>query len=167
LLKIRLSRTGKKKQPSFRVVVQEHTSPIKGRFVEALGFYRPAEDPKVFNVDVDRVKHWISVGAQPSDTVAVLLKKQGLEGMDKFIEARNKKAKKKKAAPEETKQAAPAPAPAEAPVAPVAEEAPVEEPKAETPAEPPQESPKEESPVAPEAPVEPAPEAPAEEPKSE
>ena len=114
LLKIRLSRTGKKQQPSYRVVVQEHTAPIKGRFVEILGFYRPADNPKVFEVDVDRVKHWISVGAQPTDTVAVLLKKNGLDDMDKFICPRNKKAKKKKEpeepaeAPEEKTEEAPA-----------------------------------------------------------
>ena len=85
MLKIRLSRTGKKRQPSFRVVVQEHTAPIKGKFVESIGYFRPADDPKVFSVDLERVKHWLSVGAQPSDTVAVLLKKEGIEGLDKYI----------------------------------------------------------------------------------
>ena len=96
MLKIRLSRTGKKKQPSFRVVVQEHTAPIKGKFVEELGYYRPADDPKVFKVNTERIKYWISVGAQPSDSVAVLLKKDGLDGMEKYIEPRDKKRKKKK-----------------------------------------------------------------------
>ena len=78
MLKIRLSRTGKKNQPSFKVVVQEHTAPIKGKFVEELGFYRHAENPKVFKVNMERIKYWISVGAAPSDTLAVLLKKEGL-----------------------------------------------------------------------------------------
>lgn len=113
MLKIRLSRVGKKSQPSFRIVVQEHTSAVKGKFIEALGYYRPATKTKDFSFDTDRVKYWLSVGAQPSDSMAVLLKKQGVEGMEKFIALRNHK-HKSKSAPEE---AAPAPAPA-APAAP-------------------------------------------------
>ena len=158
MLKIRLSRTGKKQQPSYRLVVQEHTAPIKGKFLEVVGFYRPADDPKVLEVDLERVKHWISVGAQPSDRVAVLLKTEGLEGMEKYIGPRNKKRRKKKEVeekPEAPAAATPAPAPeapaeeAPAPEAPVEEapkeEAPAEEPKAEeAPAE---ETPKEEVPV--------------------
>ena len=131
MLKIRLSRTGKKSQPSFRVVVQEHTAPIKGKFVESLGVYRPSSTPKEIKIDLERAKYWISVGARPSDTVAVLLKKEGVDNMDKFIAPRDKKRKKKKEVPEEeVKAAAPAPA-AEAP----AEEAKAEEPAAEAPAE--------------------------------
>ncbi len=144
MLKIRLSRTGKKAQPSFRVVVQEHTAPIKGKFVEELGFYRPADDPKVFKVNTDRVKYWISVGATPSDSVAVLLKKEGLEGMEKYIAPRDKQRKKKKEGKKEEKPAAAPPAeeakPAEAPKEGAPAEAPKEEaPKAE---EPPKEEPK-------------------------
>ncbi|MFH1284767.1 MAG: 30S ribosomal protein S16 [Candidatus Peregrinibacteria bacterium] len=163
MLKIRLSRTGKKSQPSFRIIVQEHTAPLTGKLIENVGYFRPADDPKKFEVNMDRVKYWISVGAQPSDTVAVLLKKEGLEGMDKFIEPRNKKRKKKKV----TEAPAAAPAPAE-PAAPAAEEpkaeapaAPaVEEPKAEEPAAPAAEEPKAEEPAAPAA-EEPKAEAPA------
>ena len=156
MLKIRLSRTGKKSQPSYRVVVQEKARAVKGKFIESLGFYRPAEDPKVFQVDIERVKHWISVGAHPSDTMAGLLKRhENLEGMEKFIEPRNKKAKKKKAQPEEEAPAAPAAPAAEAPAA----EAPKEEPKAEEPPaeEPKAEEPAAEEPAAPEAPAEEAP----------
>lgn len=164
MLKIRLSRAGKKAQPSYRVVVQEHTAPIKGKFVEQLGIYRPTDDPKVFTVDADRVKHWISVGAQPSDTVAVLLKKEGFDGMDKYIGDRTKQGKKKKEEEEET--AAPTAAPAEG-----GDAAPAEEPKAEeTPAEEkPAEEPKAEEAPAEEKPAEEpkAEEAPAEEPKAE
>ncbi len=137
MLKIRLSRTGKRNQPSFKVVVQEHTAPIKGKFIEELGFYRPAEDPKVFEVNVERIKYWMSVGATPSDTMAVLLKRDGMEGMDKFIAPRNKQAKKKKEA--EEKPAAPA---AEAPKA----EAPAAAPAEEKPAAPAEEAPKAETP---------------------
>ncbi|MFA6305436.1 MAG: 30S ribosomal protein S16 [Candidatus Gracilibacteria bacterium] len=96
MLKIRLTRVGKHAQPSFRVVLQEHTAAVKGKFIEALGYYKPADKPKVLEVNIERVKHWISVGAKPSDTVAVLLKKNGFEGMDKYIEPRNKKRKSKK-----------------------------------------------------------------------
>ena len=150
MLKIRLTRTGKKKQPSFRVVVQEHTAPIKGKFIESVGYYRPADDPKVFSIDQERVKYWISVGAQPSDSVASLLKRDGLEGMDKFIAPRDKQRKKKKEAGKEE-------APAEG-AAPAAE--------GEAPAEAPAEAPKEEAPApAEEAKVEEA--APAEEAKAE
>ncbi len=161
MLKIRLNRTGKKKQPSFRVVVQEHTSPIKGKFVELVGVYRPTDNPKSFTVNSERVKYWLSVGAQPSDSVAVLLKKDGFEGLEKFIDPRNKQRKKKKAV-EEKPEAAPAapvaeaPAPAEEAVAeeaPAAEVAPAEEAKAEEPA------PAEEPAVAEEAPAEEAKEA--------
>ncbi len=116
MLKIRLSRTGKKAQPSYRVLIQEHTSPIKGKFIEELGIFRPAETPKVFKVDMERIKYWISVGAQPSDTVAVLLKKEGLQGMEKYMEPRNKKRKSKS-----SEQGGQAPAPAAAPAAPAAE----------------------------------------------
>lgn len=110
MLKIRLSRTGKKAQPSFRVVVQEHTAPIKGGFIEELGVFRPADNPKVLKINTDRVKYWISVGAKPSDTLAVLLKKEGMQGMEKYIEPRNKKRKSKKAAEAEAKAPASQPA---------------------------------------------------------
>ena len=111
MLKIRLSRTGKKAQPSFRVVVQEHTSAVKGKFIEVLGYYRPADNPKAFEVKKERVEYWISVGAKPSDSLAMLLKKSGMEGMEKYLEPRNKQRKKKKEV--EVKET---PAPAAAPV---------------------------------------------------
>lgn len=101
-------------------MVQEHTAPIKGKFVEVLGHYMPTSPDKTFKVDMDRVKYWLSVGAQPSDTVAAKLKAVGVEGMDKYMDPRNKKRKPKKEQPEE---AAPAPAAA----APAPEEAPAEE----------------------------------------
>jgi len=106
LLKIRLTRTGKHAQPSFRVVLQEHTSAAKGKFLEAFGSYKPAEKAKTLEVNAERVKYWISVGAKPSDTVAVLLKKNGFEGMDKYIEPRNKKSKKRKSKKEAAQPAA-------------------------------------------------------------
>lgn len=122
MLKIRLSRTGKRTQPNFRVVLQEKTYSVKGKFIEKLGFYRPTANPKEFSVDLERIKHWLSVGAQPSDAIATLLKQEGVEGMDKFMAPRTgQKKKKKEEAPKEK-------APAEAEKA---EEAPKEEAKAE------------------------------------
>lgn len=108
-----MSRTGKKSQASYRLVVQEHTSPTSGKFVEILGHYRPTTLGKECVVDVDRVKYWLSVGAKPSDTVAALLKKQGVDGMDKFMAPRDKKRKPKKEQPEEEASAPAAETPAE------------------------------------------------------
>ncbi|MBP9771201.1 30S ribosomal protein S16 [Candidatus Gracilibacteria bacterium] len=108
MLKIRLTRIGKNKQPSFRVVLQEHTSPVKGKFIEELGYYRPAATPKEVKFELDRVKHWLKMGAQPSDTIAVLLKKEGIENMDQFIAPRNKKTRNKKAPAVEAAPAVPA-----------------------------------------------------------
>jgi len=142
LLKIRLSRTGKKGQPSFRVIVQEHTaSPKRGKIVENLGSYLPARDPKIFEVKLDRVEYWLSVGAHPSDTVASLLKKHGVKGVEKFMELRNKKKKKKNPSEEElAKQAPKAEAPktevvVETPAEKVVVEAPKEEAAVEAPVE--------------------------------
>ena len=80
MLKVRLTRTGRSKRPSYRVVVAEHSSPRDGRVVERLGYYDPLSDPKVFKVNEERVKHWLSHGAQPSRTVQGLLAKQGADG---------------------------------------------------------------------------------------
>ena len=121
MLKIRLSRTGKNRQPSFRVILQERTAAIKGKFIEELGYYKPANKPKEIKLNLERIKHWLSVGAQPSDTLAVLLKHEGVENMDQFIEPRNRHRKKKgeQAAAELAPAVAPKPAePAPAAAAP-------------------------------------------------
>jgi len=78
MLKIRLRRTGAKKQPSYRVVVAESTAPRDGTFLEILGHYNPLTDPATFLVKEDRVREWIQRGAQPTDRVARLLSKQGI-----------------------------------------------------------------------------------------
>lgn len=96
MLKIRLTRTGKTRQESFRIVVAEHTNAVKGKFVEMLGTYVPATQPKKLEIKKDRIEYWISKGAQPSDTVAVILKKNGFANMDKYIAARNLARKNKK-----------------------------------------------------------------------
>ena len=77
MLRIRLSRTGKKKQPSYRVVVADIESKRDGRIVERLGYYNPLTDPIEYRIQEDRALHWLSVGAQPTDAVRRLLEKQG------------------------------------------------------------------------------------------
>ncbi len=77
MLRIRLSRTGKKRQPSYRVVVAEKDAKRDGRVVERIGHYNPLTNPAEFRIDEARALHWLSVGAQPSDAVRVLLNKQG------------------------------------------------------------------------------------------
>ena len=77
MLRIRLARTGKKRQPSYRVVVSDKRARRDGRVVERIGFYNPLTDPADYRIKEDRALHWLSVGAQPSDAVRQLLKKQG------------------------------------------------------------------------------------------
>ena len=75
MVKIRLRRMGAKKAPYYRVVVADSHSPRDGRFIEELGTYDPMADSDKIKVDMERVKYWISNGAQPTDTVRGLLKK--------------------------------------------------------------------------------------------
>jgi small subunit ribosomal protein S16 len=77
MLRIRLSRTGKKKQASYRVVVAEITAPRDGRYVERIGYYNPRTEPESFRIDEARALHWLSVGAQPTEAVRRLLDNQG------------------------------------------------------------------------------------------
>src|ERR1700674_3106229 len=78
LLKIRLRRTGAKKQPAYRLVVAEATSPRDGTFLEILGHYNPLTEPTTFEFKEDRVREWLSRGAQPTDRVARLLSARGV-----------------------------------------------------------------------------------------
>ena len=75
MVKIRLRRMGAKKAPYYRIVVADSRSPRDGRFIEELGVYDPMAEGNKLNLDVERVKYWISQGAQPTDTVRGLLKK--------------------------------------------------------------------------------------------
>jgi small subunit ribosomal protein S16 len=75
MLAIRLRRTGTTKRPYYRVVVADSRCWRDGRFVEVLGHYDPRRDPAVIKIDTERAKHWISKGAQPSETVSSLLAK--------------------------------------------------------------------------------------------
>ena len=78
MLRIRLRRTGKKKQPSYRVVVADQRAPRDGAFVEVIGHYNPLTKPKTLVLKEDRVRYWLEHGAQPSETVHRLLFKEGL-----------------------------------------------------------------------------------------
>jgi small subunit ribosomal protein S16 len=77
MLRIRLTRTGKKRQPSYRIVVADKRSRRDGRIVEHIGFYNPLPDPAEYRIKEARALHWLSVGAQPTDAVRRLLEKQG------------------------------------------------------------------------------------------
>jgi small subunit ribosomal protein S16 len=77
MLRIRLTRTGKIRQPSYRVVVADKRSKRDGRVVERIGYYNPRSEPLEFRIEEARALHWLSVGAQPSDAVRRLLVKQG------------------------------------------------------------------------------------------
>jgi small subunit ribosomal protein S16 len=142
-VKIRLMRVGKKKQPTYRVVVADARSPRDGRFLEILGQYAPRQEPSLVNIDGERALHWLNAGAQPTESAAKLLQIAGV--WDAYKDANGKvaaskpkvkvKAKTVKEVPVvETPAPAPAPA-AEVPAdEPVAEETPAEEPAAVTPA---------------------------------
>lgn len=78
LLKLRLRRTGAKKQPSYRLVVAESTAPRDGTFLENLGHYNPLTSPTTFEIKEDRVREWLQRGAQPTVRVARLLSARGL-----------------------------------------------------------------------------------------
>jgi small subunit ribosomal protein S16 len=76
VLTIRLARIGKKKKPFYRVVVIERTRPRNGRVKELVGTYDPLKKPAEIKLDAERIKYWLGVGAQPSDTVRSFLKLQ-------------------------------------------------------------------------------------------
>ena len=77
-VKIRLRRMGAKKRPFYRLVVADSRRARDGRFIETLGYYNPCVEPIELKIDADRAAYWLGVGAQPSDTVQALLKKQGV-----------------------------------------------------------------------------------------
>jgi len=76
-VRIRLKRMGAKKRPFYRVVVADVRAPRDGRFIETLGTYNPLLNPAEVKLDAERVRLWLSRGAQPSDTVKQLLARQG------------------------------------------------------------------------------------------
>lgn len=77
-VKIRLRRLGAKKAPFYRVVVADSRFPRDGRFIEEIGTYDPTKEPAEVKIDADKAKQWMANGAQPTDTVKALLKKNGV-----------------------------------------------------------------------------------------
>lgn len=78
MLKIRLARVGAKHKPQYRVVVADSRAPRDGAFVERIGNYNPLPDPATVVIDAERARFWLQRGAQPTDTVAHLLRRQGI-----------------------------------------------------------------------------------------
>lgn len=78
MVRIRLRRVGGHNQASFRIVATDKESPVKGRFIEVLGFYNPRTEPATITLEEERIYHWISKGAQPSDSVMQIFKLAGL-----------------------------------------------------------------------------------------
>lgn len=123
MLKIKLARFGKKKQPHYRIVVNEARDKRDGKYVEAIGHYAPTMTPKVLQIDMEKLADWKKKGAQPTETVAALISR--FESGNPFPPKKaqpSKKARAKAAAEAEAK-AQEAEQPAEAP----AEEAPAAE----------------------------------------
>jgi small subunit ribosomal protein S16 len=86
MVRIRLTRVGSKKQPSYRIVIIDRERARDSRYIEAIGFYNPRTQPATMVVKEDRALYWLSVGAQPSDTVTRILKSTGT--MDRFARFR-------------------------------------------------------------------------------
>lgn len=165
---MRMARGGSKKRPYYKIVIADIRAPRDGKFIERIGSYNPLlakDDEKRVVLDLDRAKHWLSVGAQPSDRVSRFLDAAGLmkrearnnpnkaKPGEKATERAEEKAEKAAAAEEAAKEASAAPAeeaPAETPAeeTPAAEEAAAEAPAEEAKAE---EAPAEEAPAAEEA----------------
>ncbi len=78
MVKIRLRRTGATKQPSYRLVVTDSRSPRDGKFLEIVGTYNPLTEPATVKVDAEKVKKWLSQGAQITPKAAILLKQAGV-----------------------------------------------------------------------------------------
>ena len=78
MVKIRLKRMGMKGAPSYRVVIADARSPRDGRIIENIGWYNPLTEPSTINIDADRVRYWLGVGAQPSESVRSLLVRTGV-----------------------------------------------------------------------------------------
>ncbi len=97
-VKIRLMRVGKKKQPTYRVVVADARSPRDGRFLEIIGQYAPRQEPSFVNIDSDRALHWLNRGAQPTESAAKLLADRGRVGR---VQASERQGRRREAEGEE------------------------------------------------------------------
>lgn len=99
MLIIRLSRYGRKKQPSYRVIISEKHKDTHGDYLEQLGYYNPRAEPKLIKLNAERIKYWLSQGAQASDTVHNLLVTQGIVDAPKHRKGRITKQEEGKETP--------------------------------------------------------------------
>lgn len=128
MVRIRLRRVGKRKQPVYRVVVADSHSPRDGRFIEIIGQYQPLTNPSQINIDADKALGWLRKGAKPSESVTALLKRTGI--WSTFVADKGpppKPPKRKKAAAKREAEAAKAAAEAAPTEAPAAAQAPASE----------------------------------------
>jgi small subunit ribosomal protein S16 len=126
MVKIRLSRLGRKKRPSYRVVIADDRAPRDGAFIEIIGHYNPLTDPATIVIDAEKALNWIGKGAQPTERVSVLLARLGI--IEKPTKKHTEKLAKKLAeekAEKPTKK--PEKKPKEEPTAELVEEKPAEE----------------------------------------
>ncbi len=79
MVRIRLRRMGAKNNPTYRLVVADQNSPRDGAFIETIGHYLPTRQPAVVEIDEEKARKWLAQGAQPSETVASMLKKKGIK----------------------------------------------------------------------------------------
>jgi small subunit ribosomal protein S16 len=106
-VKIRLSRVGAKKQPTYRIVVAEERSKRDGRLVEQLGHFDPRTEPPTIVLNEERARYWLGVGARPTNALGIILRRAGIS--DQYVRQRAaRKSKSAKAAEEAAKAAAPA-----------------------------------------------------------
>jgi small subunit ribosomal protein S16 len=120
-VKIRLSRFGAKKQPTYRIVVAEERSKRDGRLVEKIGHFDPRTDPPTIVLNEERARYWLGVGARPTDALGIILRRVGIS--DKYVKVHAaRKSNADKAAEAAAKTASPAaPVVAAAPAAPAPE----------------------------------------------
>jgi small subunit ribosomal protein S16 len=107
--RIRLRRTGRRHQPTYRIVVTDKRAPRDGKFIETLGHYNPRTEPATLEVNAEKARDWLSRGATPSETVRSLFKKAGV-----FTAAASAPTEAAASAPAEAAASAPAEAPASA-----------------------------------------------------
>jgi len=131
MIRIRLQRTGRKRNPTYRIVVADKARSAKGKVLEVIGHYLPAREEVVLEVDQERVKHWISKGAIPSNTMARILNNAVMKDMDKYMKTYTHKKKRKESDEPKEEAAAPKEEVKEEVKEEKKEEAPAEKPKEE------------------------------------
>lgn len=111
MLRMRLTRMGAKKRPSYRVIVTDSGAPRDGRHVDIVGFYDPMTSPTTINIDTDRAVQWLRHGAEPSDRVRILLRHAGVLKAHEAARLEDKRVRKEAAADAPARAERPAPAP--------------------------------------------------------